>query len=329
MEKKLKSAPNQAVQTFITYGNQQGNQQLKEERLKQLETVLATHGIYPGPKVQRVLDKILYDLTYNGIVKVSREHLSRKLEVGLNTITTAFSYLTKSKLFILSRNRSGKTNSGCRVIVDVQHANFDCILTEVYHVTAHEKAIIKEAFTYSIKHQNKHQELTENVVASTPNTQNPTPNNLNQNKSLKDIKTSTFYNRLKKLYQLRTGSLNGLKPFLGIIFGSMKKLKADENLSISQVQLESILYHSFDAAISASDSYIKTNRYALLSAIIKRKLDDATKPRYQAPGRVEIVPTWFATRHQKVEGPTEEEQSFFAKERERILAKLAVVEEKK
>ncbi|MGE7840478.1 hypothetical protein ACQKNX_06770 [Lysinibacillus sp. NPDC093712] len=32
---------------------------------------------------------MLDDLTYNGIIKVSREHLSKKLEVGLNTISTA------------------------------------------------------------------------------------------------------------------------------------------------------------------------------------------------------------------------------------------------
>ena len=288
--------------------------------------MLATHGIYPGPKVQRVLDEILYDLTYNGIVKVTRAHLSKKLGVGLNTISTAFSYLAQSKLFILSRNKSGKTNSGCRVIVDVQHVNFNRILTEVYHLTAHEKAIIKEAFTYSTKHPNKHQDLAKNAVTSTPNTPNTAPNHSNQNKSLKDIKTSTFYNNLKNLYKARTGSLDGLKPFLGILFGSMKKLKAEGNLVLSHRQLETILYQSFDAAISASDSYIKTNRFALLSAIIKRKIDDLTKPKAQASGRVEVVPTWFATRHQKVEKPTEEEKVFFAKEREKILAKLATVQ---
>ncbi|WP_238602222.1 hypothetical protein [Lysinibacillus parviboronicapiens] len=64
---------------------------------------------------EKVLEKLIYDLTYNGIIKVSREHLSNKLEVGLNTISTAFKCLEQSKLFILSRNKSGKTNSGCRV----------------------------------------------------------------------------------------------------------------------------------------------------------------------------------------------------------------------
>ena len=331
MENKLKTTPNQAVQTYITYGNQKGNRQLKEERLKQLETALATQGIYPGPKVQRVLEKIVYDLTYNGIVKVRRAHLIKKLGVGLNTISTAFQYLAQSKLFILSRNQSGKTNNGCRVIVDVQHTNFDSILREIYHLTTFEIECVKEIF----KRQSKHQDLVENAVLPTPNNANSVSNNSNQNKSLKDIKTSTtqasdkknnLYYRLKTLYQARTGSLEGFKQFVSVIYGSMKKIKAEGHLSLSHMQLESILYQSLDAAISASDSYVKTNRFALLSAIIKRKIEDVTKPQKQAMRRVEVVPAWFATRQNQAAKPTEEETSFFAKERERILAKLAVVQ---
>lgn len=128
MKNKLKTTPNQAVQIFITYGNQKGDRQLKEERLQQLEETLAAQGIYSGGKVHRVLEKLIYDFTYNGIIKVSREHLSNKLEVGFNTISTAFKYMEQSKLFILSRNKSGKTNSGCRVIIDAQHVNFESIL---------------------------------------------------------------------------------------------------------------------------------------------------------------------------------------------------------
>lgn len=155
MKNKLKTTLNQAVQTFITYGNPNEDRQLKEERLQQLEEVLSAQGIYPGGKVYRVLEKLIYDLTYNGIIKVSREHLSNKLEVGLNTISTAFKYMEQSKLFILSRNKSRKTNSGCRVIIDVQHANFESILSSIYRLTAYEIAILKEDF----KHQNKHQDL--------------------------------------------------------------------------------------------------------------------------------------------------------------------------
>lgn len=341
MENKLKTTPNKAVQTFITYGNKDGNRQAKSERLDQLEEVLATQGVYPGGKVYRVLDKILYDLTYNGIVKVSREHLSRKLEVGLNTVSTAFKYLEQSKLFILSRNKSGKTNNGCRVIVDVQHVNLESILREVYHLTDREMAIVKEEFKYPIKHQNKHQDLAQNAVISTSNDSNLTLNYNNQNKTLKDIKTSTkqssdkknnLYNRLKDLYQARTGSLEGFKPFLGVIYGSMKKIKAEGNLTLSHVQLEAILYQSLDAAISASDSYVKTNRLALLSAIIKTKIKDLTMPSAPVTGKnavrkVEKVPEWFATRHEEVAAEiTDQEKLAFAKERERVLAKLGVVQ---
>lgn len=220
MKNKLKTTPNQAVQTFITYGNQKGDRQLKEDRLQQLEETLASQGIYPGGKVHRVLEKLIYDLTYNGVIKVSREHLSKKLEVGFNTISTAFKLMEQSKLFILSRNKSGKTNSGCRVIVDVQHVNFESILSEVFHLNAYEIAIVKDEFKQPNKHQNKHQDLAQNTVISTLNGSNSTLNYNNQIKTIKDIKTSTkqssdqknnLYNRLKNLYQARTGSLEGFK----------------------------------------------------------------------------------------------------------------------
>jgi len=337
MKNKLKTTPNQAVQTFITYGNQKGDRQLKEERLQQLEETLATQGIYPGGKVHRVLEKLIYDLTYNGIIKVSREHLGKKLEVGLNTISTAFKYLEQSKLFILSRNKSGKTNSGCRVILDVQHVNFESILSGIYRLTAYEIAILKEDFKYLSKHQNKHQDLAQNAVISTPNDSNLTLNYNNQNKTLKDIKTSTkpssdkknnLYKRLKNLYQARTGSLEGFKPFVGVIYGSLKKIKAEDKLTLSHVQLETIMYQSLDSAISASDQYIKNNRLALLSAIIRNKINDLTvsnstvAPEKNVARKVEPVPAWFATRHEPIEEVTEEKMTFFAQERERILDML-------
>lgn len=337
MENKLKTTPNQAVQTFITYGNQNGDRQLKEERLQQLEDVLATQGIYPGGKVHRVLEKLIYDLTYNGIIKVSREHLRKKLEVGFNTISTAFKLMEQSKLFILSRNRSGKTNSGCRVILDVQHVNFESILSEVYHLNAYEIAIVKDEFKQPNKHQNKHQELARNAVITTLNGSNSTLNYNNQIKTIKDIKTSTkqasnqknnLYNRLKNLYQARTGSLEGFKAFVGVIYGSLKKIKAEGKLRVSHGQLETILYQSLDAAISASDQYVKTNRLALLSAIIRNKINDltvsnaSTGSEKEKKRKVEVVPAWFATRHEQEEEVSEEKKAYFAQERERILAKL-------
>ena len=340
MKNKLKTTPNQAVQTFITYGNQKGDRQLKEDRLQQLEETLAAQGIYPGEKVHRVLEKLIYDLTYNGIIKVSREHLSKKLEVGFNTISTAFKYMEQSKLFILSRNKSGKTNSGCRVIIDVQHVNFESILSGVYHLTTYEIAIIKEDFKYLSKHQNKHQDLAQNAVISTSNDSNSTFNYNNQNKILKDIKTSTkqlsdqkdnLYTRLKNLYQARIGSLKGFKPFVRVIYSSLKKIKAEDKLTLSHVQLETIMYQSLDAAISASDQYVKTNRIALLTAIIRNKIKDVTvsnssvAPEKQVARKVEPVPAWFATRHEPEEELTEEKKAYFAQERERILAMLGSI----
>ncbi|MFJ7371650.1 hypothetical protein ACIQVU_19830 [Lysinibacillus sp. NPDC098008] len=332
MKNKLKTTPNQAVQTFITYGNQKGDRQLKEDRLQQLEETLAAQGIYPGGKVHRVLEKLIYDLTYNGIIKVSREHLSNKLEVGFNTISTAFKYMEQSKLFILSRNRSGKTNSGCRVILDVQHVNFESILSEVYHLNSYEIAIVKDEF----KQPNKHQDLAQNTVRPTLNGSNSTLNYNNQIKTIKDIKTSTkqssdqknnLYNRLKNLYKARTGSLEGFKAFVGVIYGSLKKIKAEDKLGLSHGHLETIMYQSLDAAISVSDQYVKTNRLALLSAIIRNKINDLTVSNASTGSgkektrKVEVVPAWFATRHEQEE-VTEEKKAYFAQERERILAEL-------
>ncbi|MCY9549983.1 hypothetical protein [Lysinibacillus xylanilyticus] len=341
MKNKLKTTPNQAVQTFITYGNQKGNRQLKEERLQQLEEILAIEGVYLGSKVRRVIEKVIYDLTYNGIIKVSREHLSNKLEVGLNTVSTAFKLIEQSKLYILSRNKSGKTNSGCRVIIDVQHVNFESILSGIYRLTAYEIAILKEDFKHLSKHQNKHQDSAQNAVISTLNGSNSTLNYNNQIKTIKDIKTSTkqasdkknnLYNRLKDLYQARRGSLEGFKPFVGVIYGSLKKIKAEDKLTLSHVQLETIMYQSLDAAISASEQYVKTNRVALLSAIIRNKINDltvsVTLEKEKKTRKVEVVPTWFATRHEQEEELTEEEKAYFAKEREKILAKLGDIKER-
>ena len=94
------------------------------------------------------------------------------------------------------------------------------------------------------------------------------------------------------------------------------------------MQLEMIMYQSLDAAISASDQYVKTNRIALLNAIIRNKINDLTvsnssaAPEKNVTRKVETVPAWFATRHESKEELTEEEKAYFAKEREKILAKL-------
>lgn len=45
-------------------------------------------------------------------------------------------------------------------------------------------------------------------------------------------------------------------------------IKAEDKLTLSHMQLETIMYQSLDAAISTRNQYIKTNRLALLSAII-------------------------------------------------------------
>jgi len=88
------------------------------------------------------------------------------------------------------------------------------------------------------------------------------------------------------------------------------------------------MYQSLDAAISANDQYIKTNRLALLSAIIRNKINDvkvsnsSAAPEKNVTRKVETVPAWFATRHESEEELTEEKKAHFAQERERILTML-------
>ncbi|WP_235617159.1 hypothetical protein [Lysinibacillus mangiferihumi] len=77
--------------------------------------------------------------------------------------------------------------------------------------------------------------------------------------------------------------------------------------------------------------YVKTNRLALLSAIIHNKINDLTVSNSSAVSeqdktrKVELVPTWFATRHEQEEEVTEEKKAYFAQERERILAMLGSI----
>ncbi len=179
--------------------------------------------------------------------------------------------------------------------------------------------------------------MASNAVIPTLNDSNSTLNYNNQIKTIKDIKTFTkqssdqknnLYNRLKDLYQARTGSLEDFKAFVGVIYGSLKKIKAEDKLRLSHGHLETILYQSIDAAISASDQYVKTNRLALLNAIIRNKINDLmvsnsyAAPEKEKSRKVELVPAWFATRHEQEEEVTEEKKAYFAQERERILAKL-------
>jgi len=106
------------------------------------------------------------------------------------------------------------------------------------------------------------------------------------------------------------------------------KNKADGKLWLSNGHLETIMHQIKDAAISASDQYVKNKRLALLSAIIRNKINDLTVSNSSVASEkvktriVEVGPTWFETRHEQEEELTEEKKAYFAQERELILAKL-------
>lgn len=109
-----------------------------------------------------------------------------------------------------------------------------------------------------------------------------------------------------------------------ILYGTIKKrMAADPQLT--KEQAEEIAWKSFMEVMSLSDSKIKKNRFAALSAAVARRFDNlytkysptdfAVK---QATGKTEIVPKWFK-QPEKVERLSQEEQE---REMAAIRAKL-------
>ncbi|MEB7454729.1 DUF5839 family protein [Lysinibacillus sp. fkY74-1] len=70
----------------------------------------------------------------------------------------------------------------------------------------------------------------------------------------------------------------GFKAFVGVIYESLKKIKAEDKLGLSHGYLETIKYHSLDAAISASDQYVKINPKKYTWHIPKYLLDLNIQP---------------------------------------------------
>ena len=59
----------------------------------------------------------------------------------------------------------------------------------------------------------------------------------------------TFYQKLKALVQARKGAIQGFSQLMKVIFGKMKKMRAEGMLGMSNSQLEQIMYESLDVLL--------------------------------------------------------------------------------
>lgn len=96
---------------------------------------------------------------------------------------------------------------------------------------------------------------------------------------------------------------------------------------MSNSQLEQIMYQSLDVLLHKQG--VK-NPLAMLNAIINNKISDMTTPQATpsaapAAKRTEVLPDWFATRHERVETVlSAEEEAELAEARARVLKKLGL-----
>ncbi|OCS83471.1 helix-turn-helix domain-containing protein [Caryophanon tenue] len=137
----------------------------------------------------------------------------------------------------------------------------------------------------------------------------------------------TFYQKLKALVQARKGAIQGFSQLMKVIFGKMKKMRSEGTLGMSNSQLEQIMYQSLDVLLHKQG--VK-NEQAMLNAIINNKISDMTTPQATpsaapAAKRTEVLPDWFATRHERVETVlSAEEEAELAEARARVLKKLGL-----
>lgn len=144
---------------------------------------------------------------------------------------------------------------------------------------------------------------------------------------------SDFYASIQSLYNKHNVSKEQRIQLNSIVYGSIKKYK--EHLSamgVADLQLESLVYEAVSQALKLPKSKIVKNIFATVSTFIKRKVmgvegfvskGSAAGGAARGGGRVEMVPEWFANRHEV--DPEEEERNKnidFNAEREKILKML-------
>lgn len=203
---KLPNINNKAVQLFITYSNNSCSKQVKEQRLKLLESELLKQGIYIDDlfpmKQYKVLEHIMYCLSANGIIKTSIEHLSTKLHVSERTVSNCIKALKSTDQFLFTRLKTRITNNGKLVIIDKLSEHFSVIMSDVFNL---------DTVEYTKLYASR--DLSENGDITILESENRTFNYIN---CLKSFKTSSLIINNSNSYTDSTVKSINLEPAISL-----------------------------------------------------------------------------------------------------------------
>jgi len=164
---------NQRAQFYYNYSGGSHSRQAKEKRLELLEESLNKQGLFVDElfpmKQGKMLDKIIYDTTANGICKIGSAKLAEYADASTSTVTNFNRSLKVTGQFIIGRLRNSRTNCGKLVYVDKLHENFNDIMRDVFLLNTQQitELIAKQDFPESVGtvsiEQNK---STSNIINS-------------------------------------------------------------------------------------------------------------------------------------------------------------------
>lgn len=127
---------NKRAQFYYNYCGGSHSRQAKEKRMELLEESLNKQGLFVDElfpmKQGKMLDKIIYDTTANGICKIGSIKLAEYADASTSTVTNFNRNLKITGQFIIGRLRNNRTNCGKLVYVDMLHKNFNDIMRDVF-----------------------------------------------------------------------------------------------------------------------------------------------------------------------------------------------------
>ena len=271
---------NQKVQFFLTYSNKRASKHKKIKRMQAIEHDLEQSNVFIDElfkcKSIRVLDEIVYLTTMAGVIKIGADKLAINSGVSERTVYNVVATIKAYKqIGIVVGYLKG---SHKYVFVDLKHEDTHVLLASLFGLS---QAQIAECFAV---HENAKKPIVSSVESDFSSLNKITKKNktlINKKTSTTDSKSSnstnkvtSFYSKLKTLFEARKGSLNNFRAVVGVLYAKMRKIKADSDITLSHEQIEGIMYASLDALLNMQ--HVK-NELAMLNAIIKNKINDVTK----------------------------------------------------
>ena len=321
---------NDKVQHYLTYSDKKASKHRKIQRINGIKESLESMGKYLdeffSKKSMRIYDEISYLTTMCGVIKIGRDRLAELAKASKRTVSDVVTKIRKSQELGFFVGYLKDTHK--YVFVDLKADNARELLKDIFGLSEVE-----------IAHCFAHPPVAEKLRETRDTDDILVPNNITKNKTITNKKTFTkdgksslstyrsFYGKLKDLFEARTGDLSDFKAYIGVIYGKMKKMRAEGMLGMSNSQLEQIMYQSLDVLLHKQG--VK-NPLAMLNAIINNKISDMTTPKATpsaapAAKRTEVLPDWFATRHERVETViSAEEQAELEARRVAVLKKLGL-----